>query len=141
LHYYGAIQLSDAQAAAAIVSLYERPAERLADMRRLALGETFQGLIAWDSFFHLTHDDQRRMFGVFQTHAAPGAALLFTSGPRHGVSVGSYHGEALYHASLDPVEYETLLQGHGSGVLAYVPEDPTCGAHTVWLAKRSDAPP
>src|SRR5882724_11944601 len=30
------------------------------DMRTMALGKTFQGVVAWDSFFHLMHDDQRR---------------------------------------------------------------------------------
>jgi SAM-dependent methyltransferase len=34
----------------------------VADMRTLSLGRTFDGLIAWDSFFHLTPEDQRRMF-------------------------------------------------------------------------------
>lgn len=37
----------------------------VSDMRRLALGRTFDGLLAWDSFFHLSHDDQRAMFAVF----------------------------------------------------------------------------
>jgi ubiquinone/menaquinone biosynthesis C-methylase UbiE len=32
-----------------------------ADMRELSLGRRFQGILAWDSFFHLDHDDQRRM--------------------------------------------------------------------------------
>jgi len=40
----------------------------VADMRSLALGRRFQGLNAWDSFFHLPHDDQRRMFPIFREH-------------------------------------------------------------------------
>jgi hypothetical protein len=50
----------------------------LADMRQLALGRRFAGLLAWDSFFHLPPEDQRPMFSRFQAHAAPGAALMFT---------------------------------------------------------------
>ena len=34
----------------------------VADMRTLSLARRFDGLLAWDSFFHLGHDDQRRMF-------------------------------------------------------------------------------
>jgi 2-polyprenyl-3-methyl-5-hydroxy-6-metoxy-1,4-benzoquinol methylase len=30
---------------------------RVADMRTLSLGRAFGGLLAWDSFFHLSHDD------------------------------------------------------------------------------------
>lgn len=109
----------------------------VADMRRLALGLKFDGLIAWDSFFHLTHDDQRGMFQVFDDHAAPGALLMFTSGTEHGEAIGEYHGEPLYHASLAPAEYESLLSCHGFTVIEYVPEDPACGRHTVWLARHT----
>ena len=107
----------------------------VSDMRNLALGRTFQGLLAWDSFFHLSHADQRRMFPVFKLLAASGAPLMFTSGTSHGVAIGSYHGEPLYHASLAPDEYRTLLEANGFRVEAYVAEDPNCGHHTIWLAR------
>lgn len=109
----------------------------LADMRSLGLGRRFDGLLAWDSFFHLSHDDQRRMFGVFAAHAAPAAALMFTSGPSHGIAMGSYGGEPLFHASLDPDEYRTLLAANGFQVVHHLAEDPDCGGHTVWLAQRT----
>ncbi len=109
---------------------------RVGDMRALSLGHRFDGILAWDSFFHLLHDDQRRMFPTFREHAAPGAALMFTSGPGHGVAIGAYRGEPLYHASLDPAEYRALLRANGFGVVEHVAEDPDCGGHTVWLAQR-----
>ncbi|HEY4010932.1 MAG TPA: class I SAM-dependent methyltransferase [Acidobacteriaceae bacterium] len=108
------------------------------DMRTLNLGRTFGGLIAWDSFFHLCPDDQRRMFPVFRAHAGNRAALLFTGGPRAGEVYGEFCGEPLYHGSLDPEEYRSLLEDNGFDVVAYVPEDPTCGEHTVWLARLRD---
>jgi SAM-dependent methyltransferase len=108
---------------------------RVADMRRLALGRRFTGLLAWDSFFHLDHDDQRAMFPAFRAHAAPGAALMFTSGPSHGVAIGEFAGERLYHASLDPGEYCDLLAAQGLEVVAHVVEDADCGGRTVWLAR------
>lgn len=108
----------------------------VADMRRLELGRTFGGLIAWDSFFHLNEADQRAMFPVFAGHAAPGAPLLFTSGPEAGEAIGSFEGEPLFHSSLDPDEYRHLLDRHGFDVIAHVSEDPDCGRHTVWLAQQ-----
>jgi hypothetical protein len=105
-------------------------------MREMALGRRFDGLVAWDSFFHLGHDDQRAMFPRFAAHAAPGAALIFTSGPAHGVAIGAYAGEALFHASLDPTEYRALLAAAGFDVAAHVAQDPACGGRTVWLARR-----
>ena len=108
----------------------------VADMRTLTLERRFDGLLAWDSFFHLTPDDQRAMFPIFGAHAAPKAALMFTSGPQHGEAIGTFQGEPLYHGSLGPDEYRALLGAEGFKVLAYVPEDPICGRHTIWLAQR-----
>ena len=107
------------------------------DMRALALEAQFGGIVAWDSFFHLTRDDQRAMFAVFRAHAAPGAALLFTSGPSDGEAIGTFQGEPLYHASLDGYAYRALLAENGFEVLQHAVEDETCGGHTVWLAKLS----
>jgi SAM-dependent methyltransferase len=107
----------------------------VADMRTLALGKRYRGLVAWDSFFHLAHDDQRRMFAVFRAHAAPGAALLFTSGPSHGEAIGAYRGESLHHASLSAAEYRSLLRSNGFGVVAHATDAPDRGGHTVWLAR------
>lgn len=107
----------------------------VADMRKLALGRRFEGLIAWDSFFHLAFDDQSGMFPVFARHSAPGAMLMFTSGPRRGEAIGTFAGEALYHASLDPDEYRLLLGENGFDIVDHVPEDPDCGGHTVWLCR------
>jgi SAM-dependent methyltransferase len=109
---------------------------QVGDMRELALGRRFDGLIAWDSFFHLAPDDQRRMFPLFRMHAADGAALLFTSGPAHGEAIGSFEGEPLYHGSLDPAEYRNLLDENGFAVVDHVVEDPECGGHTIWLAQQ-----
>ncbi len=108
----------------------------VADMRTLSLGSRFDGVLAWDSFFHLTPDDQRLMFPVFRAHAKSGAPLMLTSGPRHGDAIGSFEGEPLYHGSLDPSEYRALLRDNGFAVVDHVVEDPTCGGHTVWLAQR-----
>ncbi len=126
-------------AAAQIALCRQRlPAEEwiVADMRGLDLGRTFDAVLAWDSCFHLTPEDQRRMFEVFAAHAAGNAPLLFNTGPRHGEAIGSYGGEPLYHASLDLAEYRVLLAAHGFDVLDHVAEDPAAGGRTVWLARR-----
>jgi 2-polyprenyl-3-methyl-5-hydroxy-6-metoxy-1,4-benzoquinol methylase len=106
----------------------------VADMREFELGRRFDGILAWDSFFHLGLDDQRGMFRRFASHARSGAPLMFTSGPAEGEAIGAYCEEPLYHASLDPAEYEQLLATNGFVVRSYVAEDPDCGEHTIWLA-------
>jgi len=108
----------------------------VADMRSLSLRRTFNGILAWNSFFHLCPDDQRHMFSVFQAHAAPNTVLMFTSGPSFGEAIGTFEGEPLYHASLDGAEYRALLDKSGFAVVAHVMEDPACGRHTIWLAQH-----
>jgi len=112
----------------------------VADMRELELSRRFEGILAWDSFFHLGMDDQRGMFPRFASHAQEGAPLMFTSGPDQGEAIGSYCGEPLYHASLGPPEYEQLLAMNGFVVRAYVAKDPDCGERTIWLATYDAEP-
>jgi SAM-dependent methyltransferase len=107
----------------------------VSDMRTLSLGRRFHGILAWDSFFHLNHEDQRRMFPIFRAHAASRAALMFTSGPAYGEAIGCLEGDPLYHASLDAAEYRNLLEEAGFAVVATMAEDRTCGGRTVWLAQ------
>jgi predicted TPR repeat methyltransferase len=107
------------------------------DMRSLNLRDRFDVLIAWDSFFHLTQDDQRLMFPIFQQHTSPNGFLMFTSGAKAGISLGRMYGRDLFHASLDTEEYDFLLVKHGFDVLLHRVEDPECGDHTVWIAQRA----
>jgi hypothetical protein len=107
----------------------------VADMCTLSLDRRFDGLLAWDSVFHLCPEDQRRMIPIFRRHARSKAALMFTSGPSHGEAIGNYKGEPLYHGSLDGAEYRLLLDQNGFDVVSHVVEDPQCGHHTVWLAR------
>jgi len=106
------------------------------DMRQLRLEETFDGLLAWDSFFHLNQQDQRAMFPIFAAHSHSGSLLMFTSGPDDGIAMGEFEGEPLFHASLSPGEYRALLSDNGFEVIEVVFEDPDCTGHSVWLSQR-----
>ena len=110
----------------------------VADMRPLALGRQFAGVLAWDSYFHLRRDDQRAMFEVFAAHATRSAILMFNTGPAYGEGIGCYRGDPLYHASLDAAEYEKLLSASGFEVVDHVIEDRQAGGRTVWIARSRD---
>lgn len=106
-----------------------------ADMRALDLDERFGGLVAWDSLFHLTREEQRAAIPRLARHLAPGGALLFTSGPDDGEAVGTVEGETVFHASLSPAEYARRLEEAGLIARAFLAEDPDCARHSVWLAQ------
>ncbi|WP_300517582.1 class I SAM-dependent methyltransferase [Aliiroseovarius sp.] len=125
--------------AAAMVALFRENMPRAtaveADMRGLELGKKFEVVLAWNSFFHLSVEDQRAMFATFAAHAAPRAVLMFTSGPSAGEAIGEVEGQPVYHASLDPKEYRKLLVDSGFAPISFTPEDPECFGHSVWLAR------
>ncbi|WP_281981920.1 class I SAM-dependent methyltransferase [Thalassorhabdomicrobium marinisediminis] len=130
--------------AAGMVELFARTLPREtavhADMRGLDLAQTFDAILAWNSFFHLSPDDQRSMFEVFRRHAAPNAALMFTTGTSAGEVWGEAAGAEVYHSSLDPAEYRDLLAQHDFKLIDHRPEDPSCHGHTIWLARYIGAP-
>lgn len=110
------------------------------DMRGLDLDEEFDCILAWHSLFHLTHEEQRKMFQTFERHANPGAILMFTSGPEAGEVWSNNGGVNLYHASLSMTEYKDLLKKHHFEVIAHNIEDEDCGGATVWVAKYQSFP-
>lgn len=111
---------------------------RQADMRRLNLGETFHGIIAWDSFFHLRPDEQRSVLPLMAAHLAASGALLLSVGPEAGETVGRVGDDSVYHASLAPQEYRTRLDHLGIDILRFVAEDPDCDFRTLLLARKRD---
>ncbi len=108
---------------------------RVGDMRETRLEQRFDGILGWDSFFFLTHDDQRAMFALFRDHAGSGCALMFNTGPGYGEAVGQFRGEPLLHFSLAPDEYRALLDGHGFDVVAHETEASDASGRTPWLAQ------
>jgi 2-polyprenyl-3-methyl-5-hydroxy-6-metoxy-1,4-benzoquinol methylase len=109
------------------------------DMRELDLGRRFDGIIAWHSLFHLTPDDQRSTLIRLTEHLDGNGALMFTSGPEAGEIVGEWQREPLYSASLDPNEYEQLLQANGLHLVERRFNDEECGGASVWLAQMRPA--
>ncbi|MDU8943429.1 class I SAM-dependent methyltransferase [Ovoidimarina sediminis] len=109
---------------------------RLSDMRTLDLPDRFDGIIGWDSFFHLTPDEQRACLPRLARHLVPGGVLMVTVGPREGEAAGVVGAEPVYHASLSVAEYATVLAACGMRMTAYLAEDPDCDYHSVMMALR-----
>lgn len=109
---------------------------RSGDMRRFDLPDRFDGILGWNSFFHLTGAEQRATLPRIARHLTPGGALMLTVGPEEGEVAGRVGEDPVYHASLSPAEYAAMLTGLGLSVVAFVPEDPDCNGHSVLLARR-----
>lgn len=112
---------------------------RHVDMRGLDLGEVFDGIIGWNSFFHLNPGEQRALLPRIAAHLAPGGILMLTVGPEAGEVGGHVGDDPVYHSSLDPKDYREILASHGVDVTAFVAEDPDCERQTVLLARKQGA--
>ena len=100
-------------------------------------------VIAWDSVFHLTRDDQRRLLGRVSRWTRPGGFLIFNSGTEEGEfwsPMRGYESVPIFHASLDTAEYRQRLGESGFKVLRHAVEDPQCGGRTFWIAQRNGHP-
>lgn len=110
---------------------------RVADMRGFAFPETFDGIIGWHSFFHLTRDEQRSTLPIIAKHLNPNGALLLTVGPEDGEVTGHVGGDPIYHASLSPAEYGDILATLSIEIRKFTPNDPECDGSTLLLAQKS----
>ncbi|MDJ0832558.1 MAG: class I SAM-dependent methyltransferase [Gammaproteobacteria bacterium] len=106
------------------------------DMRELKLDVSFDGIISWDGFFHLTQQEQRQVLFLFAEHLNPEGSLLLTIGHEAGEVTGMVEGEEVYHSSLEPDEYESILNSLGFNNIEIKLEDESCGFHSVLLATR-----
>lgn len=109
---------------------------RQADMRHLDLDETFDGIVAWDSFFHLRPDEQRICIAHMARHLTPGGSLLMTVGPEAGEVSGTVGDEVVYHASLSPAGYASCLEENGLRLTGFLAEDPETDKHSVLMARK-----
>ena len=109
---------------------------RQGDMRGLDLDETFDGIIAWDSFFHLRPDEQRTCIAHMARHLVPGGSVLITVGHMAGETTGTVGGETVYLASLSPGDYVTCLEQNGMRLTGFLAEDPETDKHSVLMARK-----
>lgn len=109
---------------------------RQGDMRDFDLGQAFDGIIAWNSFFHLTETDQRACIARMARHLERGGVLMLTVGPDAGEVTGTVGDEPVFHASLSPAEYATCLEVNGLRLTGFLAEDPETNRHSVLMARK-----
>ncbi len=109
----------------------------LADMRTLQLPGQFDIVLAWHSFFHLPHEDQKPTLQLLTSYVKSGGLFAFTSGTEHSEVWSDNGGYDLYHASLDPEEYIKILEEYNFKLIMHKMNDPDCGGATTWLVKKN----
>ncbi|MDF1750764.1 MAG: methyltransferase domain-containing protein [Alphaproteobacteria bacterium] len=109
---------------------------RVEDMRNLVVKGPYDGIIGWNSFFHLTRAEQRALLPQLTAMLTLGGKLMLTVGPSDGEEIGQVGDAAIYHASLAPEEYKATLAADNVNIIEFVVEDPDCDFQTVLLAQK-----
>lgn len=109
------------------------------DMRKLDLGKQFDGIIAWDSFFHLNHGDQELALKKMAQHLKESGALLITVGHGFGEVLGQVGDDPVYHSSFSKVQYAEILGKLDIDIIDLVIKDANCGERSVLFAKKRDS--
>ncbi len=103
-----------------------------ADMRKTAMDRAFDGVIAWDSLYHLEPEDQRDMLTRAAGWLEPDGTILFTTSPPHEEE----RIDGVHHAGLDAAETRALFAELGLTEIAHAPDDIATGGRAIWLARK-----
>ncbi|WP_374145372.1 trans-aconitate 2-methyltransferase [Sphingomonas sp. 28-63-12] len=108
-----------------------------ADMRRVAMDGFYDGVLAWDSLFHLRGDEQAALIERIGAWLAPGGRALFNTSPIKGTETGTFQGQPLFHAGLEPHEYREAFARAEVAEIDYRPDDPGCGGRSIWYVRKA----
>ena len=69
----------------------------------------YDGIIAFDSFFHFPKERQKEIYNKVSGWMETGAYLLFTHGKNENETEGEMYGKSFYYSSLDTNDVKKLL--------------------------------
>jgi cyclopropane fatty-acyl-phospholipid synthase-like methyltransferase len=82
--------------------------------------EKFDGIIAYDSFFHFPKDKQSRIYSRVSSWMNEGAYLLFTHGHKESEITGEMFNQTFYYSCLDTERVHQLLIESGFSILSSI---------------------
>ncbi len=78
--------------------------------------EKYDGIVAFDSFFHFPKEKQTEIYHMVSSWMNIGAYLLFTHGKQEGEVKGKMFGETFYYSALDTQNVHKLLTDSGFAI-------------------------
>ncbi|MHC1735658.1 MAG: trans-aconitate 2-methyltransferase [Erysipelotrichaceae bacterium] len=110
------------------------------DILTFAFEETFDGILAWDSLFHLPLGHQEQAIRNIASLLKPNGIFLFTAGGSEGELRSTMFNTEFYYSSLSSQKYESILTDEHCSVLLNEVDDPRSRGHRVICCrnKRTD---
>ncbi len=106
------------------------------DILTFAFEEAFDGVLAWDSLFHLPLDHQEQAIRKIASLLKPNGIFLFTAGGSEGELRSTMFDTEFYYSSLSSQEYESILADAQCSVLLNEVDDPRSKGHRVICCRR-----
>ncbi len=97
--------------------------------------EPFDGVVCWDSLFHLPYAELEPVLRKFAALLRPGGILLYSCGDCDGTIEGEMQGIRFTYAALDEQESRRILQESGFEIIRCDHDQPG-EHHLVILARK-----
>lgn len=108
------------------------------DMRTANPGEPFDGIVAWDSVFHVPRADHALVFRRFHSWLRPGGRLLVSLGASADEGFTStMHGETFFYSGQEPSQALEDLGTAGFEIEHWEVDDPSSRGHVAILAVKT----
>ena len=80
----------------------------------------YDGVVAWDSLFHLAIDEHEAVFRKIYSLLNRGGMFVFTHGGSAGEISGQMHNQAFTYSSLGPDKTKQLLESLGFRIIMWI---------------------
>lgn len=105
------------------------------DMLEFQPSRRFDGIIAWDSVFHIPKDHHRNLFGSIRDWLEPGGPLLLSLGGTDDEFTDSMYGEEFFYSAHAPAVSIALLREAGFEIVVAEVDDPTSRGHMALICR------
>ena len=97
----------------------------------------FDGILAWDSLFHIPLDRQeniiKKIIGLLNTNGV----FLFTTGGKYGELLTDMFDEKFYYSSLSNDQYKNILEKEKCQVIIKEIDNPSSHGHRVICCRKN----
>jgi SAM-dependent methyltransferase len=106
------------------------------DMINLDLPGPYDGIVAWDSLFHVPRLHHESLFKSFHGWLAPNAPLLLSVGGSGGEFTDQMFGVDFFYSGHDPDTSVALLRDAGFEIIVAEVDDPSSRGHVAIVCKK-----
>jgi len=97
----------------------------------------YEGIVAWDSLFHVPREHHERLFRSFHRWLAPGAPLLLSVGGSESEFTDQMFGVDFFYSAHAPETSVALLRGAGFDILVAEIDDPSSRGHFAVVCRKA----